>query len=205
MSAGGVNPEDFLMSSASKPWIEDLIRYALRYNVDVGDVRKGFEVIRKAVSVGDFDTAVNVLCIMMANAQSPPWYISPYPCDAKVTGLYVLEPDEVRRAGLSFRNNADTYAVLIGYCYVENGKFTRCNVIGWKMHWLNKMSMFFTEPMPPHEIGLSSKFIEVKERGGTVGEGGVGHPEGNAYGEAEEGGHGEPEEEELEGADLDEY
>jgi len=195
-------PLDF--GAVQKPWIEDLIRYGLRYNVEPTELKKGIEIMKRAVSNGDLWTAVNVMVILMGNAQSPPYYISPLPSDAVPMFIYVLSPEEVKEAGCSTRGNAETYAVVIGYCYRKANKMDMCAIIGWKMHWMSSLNLFFTEPMSPHELGLISKYVEVDHGGKTVDNASGVHAEEEGNYEAEEGGEYEPEPEGFDGLDLDE-
>ncbi len=154
-----VMPEDI-----SSPWIEELMRYILKYGVPVHNLEDTMALLDKIANFGDYDSFINVLTMVMSNLESPPYYIFPAPIDAIIVDAKIIFPEELLKLGISTRSNMTTYAVLIFYKMPGSNEV---EMVMWKMHYYSDKNKFVSEVASFAETQKVIQGLQQKYEGQT--------------------------------------
>lgn len=147
------------------PFKSELFYYALMYNVRVKSFHDALYVLHKAIDSGHYDTAVNIIKLIMSNFVTSPYFIIPFSTNGIITKMFFIGDKIItQRKAISYHEGSKPVVVL---AILKNRAGDEYDATGWKIMYFSAHDKYLSEPLLIWEI---EKLVGlIKELGSATG------------------------------------
>ncbi|MEM4958385.1 MAG: hypothetical protein QXX12_00745 [Nanopusillaceae archaeon] len=155
------------LEELTAPNIAELLKYAFRYNVVIRTMYDILILLRKVIDLGHYDTAENILQLIISNMSSPPYYIIPIPTNTIVLKMFFIGDKFLSQEKIiDYPEGTKTSIVVV---FLSNPSRDKVDIMGWKLIYIPSLKRFASQILTLWEIEAICEKI-VKKLGEISGD-----------------------------------